>query len=178
MNRKCSTCLSDKPLSEFHKNCRTKDGYVAECKACKKVRAKKWYDINPSKRKEVSKNWKTINKERCKVTSKAWWQKNKHKAKKKTTEYNHKYALNKFYKMTPEQYDEMLVKQGGVCAICNCKETAKTKNTVRNLSVDHCHTTNKIRSLLCYRCNLGIGYLREDLDILQAAIEYIRRHSA
>lgn len=73
--------------------------------------------------------------------------------------------------LTLEDYDILLMAQGGVCAICGKPETTKSKN----LSVDHCHTTKKVRGLLCDGCNKGIGCLKDSIPNLSAAIEYLKR---
>ena len=53
------------------------------------------------------------------------------------------------YNMTVDEYDELYQKQNGVCAICGKKESHRNKYGVRRLSVDHNHSTGKIRGLLC-----------------------------
>lgn len=82
--------------------------------------------------------------------------------------YRAKISLHK-YGITPEQYNSMLQAQGGVCAICKlpCK-------TYERLGVDHCHETKKIRGLLCLECNRGIGALKDDPALLDAAAAYLR----
>lgn len=83
------------------------------------------------------------------------------------------------YGITRDRYLEMFAEQGGVCAICKQPETAKDKNgEIKAMAVDHCHKTGKVRSLLCYECNTGIGKLKEDPNILQAAIAYLAKHAA
>lgn len=85
--------------------------------------------------------------------------------------------LKKKYGITLEQYDQMLELQKGVCAICSKPEIQKSRNgEVQGLSVDHCHRTGKVRQLLCAGCNTGIGSLRNDPEILQAAINYLLKH--
>lgn len=79
------------------------------------------------------------------------------------------------YSISPEQYDEMLARQGGVCAICKQPEKAKHKGKVRRLSVDHNHKNGKVRSLLCSDCNRAIGMMGDDVDRLRAAIKYLKR---
>jgi len=44
------------------------------------------------------------------------------------------------------------------------------------LVVDHCHSTGKVRGLLCSNCNRGIGMLQERVDILQNAIDYLKEN--
>lgn len=75
-------------------------------------------------------------------------------------------SLERFYKMTKEDYEELLKKQKGLCAIC------KTNPGVR-LSVDHDHKTGRVRGLLCRKCNLGIGFLKDSVDFLRNAIDYL-----
>jgi hypothetical protein len=79
------------------------------------------------------------------------------------------YQLKAKFGITPEQYQEMLKAQNGVCAICFQKETR------RALSVDHNHITGKVRGLLCDDCNHGIGKLKTDegTALLFSAIKYI-----
>lgn len=54
------------------------------------------------------------------------------------------------------------------CDICGSKE---------KLCWDHCHKTNKFRGTLCNSCNVGIGFLKDDISILKKAITYIERHN-
>ena len=73
--------------------------------------------------------------------------------------------------LTPKQYNEILEKQGGVCAICNRKN-----NNGTTLSVDHDHVTGEIRELLCNNCNVTIGNCEENIDILMKIINYLIKH--
>jgi hypothetical protein len=68
-------------------------------------------------------------------------------------------------------YAYLFKKQKGQCAICKRSET-------RRLSLDHCHATNRIRGLLCLRCNLGIGFFHDSVKSLKAAIRYLKRDPA
>ncbi len=71
------------------------------------------------------------------------------------------------------KYDEMLVMQGGGCAICG-----STLNSSRytKLAVDHNHKTGVVRGLLCTNCNTAIGLMKDSPERLQAAITYLRKH--
>lgn len=84
----------------------------------------------------------------------------------------HKERERKFG-VTSEYYSQMLREQNGVCAICGKPETATRLGVVKSLSVDHCHATGRIRGLLCSDCNTGIGKLKDDVKILQNAIQYL-----
>lgn len=76
------------------------------------------------------------------------------------------------YGITPERYDEMLVEQGGGCAICG-----GTNESGRALAVDHNHVTRVVRGLLCDRHNVGIGMFRDDVDDVLAAASYLAAHA-
>lgn len=86
--------------------------------------------------------------------------------------------LNK-YGITLSQYNEIFEKQCGVCALCGKPET-KAQVRVRGgivitdmLHVDHDHETGRVRGLLCYRCNTGIGKLYDDPGLLRKAADYL-----
>jgi hypothetical protein len=70
-----------------------------------------------------------------------------------------------------EWYNSTLSKQGGACAICGHSDMSKPRIFPH---IDHCHTTGKPRGLLCGRCNIGLGYFRDDPELLKGAIKYLR----
>ena len=78
------------------------------------------------------------------------------------------YELRKLYGITVADYEQMLLNQGGVCAICGKINTRQLK-----LAVDHNHKTGKIRGLLCDRCNRGIGLLLNTTNLTNA-INYLK----
>lgn len=90
----------------------------------------------------------------------------------------HTSNLKRRYGITSEQYDQMLKKQKGLCAICKNKENAKSYNkqssAPQRLAIDHCHKTGLVRGLLCFSCNRGIGYLKDDIKLLSNAIKYLQ----
>jgi hypothetical protein len=84
-------------------------------------------------------------------------------------EGNKKRKLQK-YGLTPDDYDNLLKKQNGVCAICGKFEIAAG---TFNLHVDHCHDTGKVRGLLCGKCNAGIALLKHNQTSLLSAGIYL-----
>lgn len=74
----------------------------------------------------------------------------------------------RLYGLTPDDYQRMLVAQGGTCAVCN-----GTNPSGRRLAVDHDHGGGAVRGLLCLACNRGIGALSDDPARLRAAAEYL-----
>ncbi len=85
-------------------------------------------------------------------------------------------ALRKWtYGLSDEEYTSMLDTQHGKCAICK-KEPIGRIDKTRKLHVDHCHTTGKVRGLLCLHCNRGLGGFLDSVPSLQTAIKYLERH--
>jgi hypothetical protein len=78
--------------------------------------------------------------------------------------------LQRRYGLSRADYDALLKRQGGVCAIC-------AKRSEKTLCVDHCHATGTIRGLLCPKCNRGLGYLADDQSALIAALAYLGHRS-
>jgi hypothetical protein len=76
------------------------------------------------------------------------------------------------YGLTPDCYQQLLVAQGGCCAICRRSDCPSG----RKLAVDHCHKTGKVRGLLCTPCNTAIGKLNEDPAVILRAAEYVSSH--
>lgn len=77
-----------------------------------------------------------------------------------------------------DDYYHMLREQNETCAICKQPETVRNNwspTGVRSLSIDHCHTSGKIRGLLCYRCNMMLGYAKDNAETLSIAIEYLKK---
>lgn len=105
--------------------------------------------------------------ERARNAVRKWYALTKHKRK----QVNQAKSLLVRYKMRPAEYQALFDAQNGRCAICGQEST-------RRLHVDHCHTTGRLRELLCSRCNTGIGQFRENPDYLRAAVRYVEKHNA
>ena len=72
------------------------------------------------------------------------------------------------YGMSMEDYDRRVNEQDGRCVICG--------EVTKELHVDHDHKTNKVRSLLCFHCNAGLGHFKDDISLLNSAIGYLTYH--
>ena len=83
-------------------------------------------------------------------------------------------SYKRLYGITEEDYLRMLKEQNEVCKICLKPETAKAKDKVKRLSVDHCHTTGKVRGLLCDNCNKALGCFKDSISNLENAIKYLK----
>ena len=160
----CSRCKKKKLLSEFCVRGDSKDGLSYWCGDCRKkyYRAEGRKEIN---RQASKKHHKT---EKGKITQKRAAQKYHGTAKAKL-KYRRKNLKNS-YGLTLEQYDKMVEDQGEVCAICG-----EINVSGHRLLVDHDHKTGKVRGLLCYRCNFGMGFI-DDENFVNRAKKYLKKH--
>ena len=76
------------------------------------------------------------------------------------------------YGITLSEYAEMLSQQDGVCAICGSSGSGKDLD---RLVVDHCHSTGKVRGLLCWPCNIGIGMFKDNEKLLNKVVSYLSK---
>lgn len=76
------------------------------------------------------------------------------------------------YGITVEAYETLLTAQNGLCAICGQVNPNKSE-----LAVDHDHTTNKVRGLLCSTCNTGIGHLKDSTELVRRAFNYLAKYA-
>lgn len=176
----CTKCqiLKDKKL--FSKDSGNPDGLYAWCKDCVHLH-------------------QVLNKQRIRMKQNEWRKKNADYVKKYSSEYElnnkamraisrkirrdlhpeitkHK-SLQRTFGITFNDFTKMKENQNFVCAICKKPETAKHKNKIRELAVDHDHKTGKIRQLLCHQCNSGLGNFKDDINLLYTAIKYLEKHN-
>lgn len=85
-----------------------------------------------------------------------------------TRRWSFEYRLKTVYGMSRVEYDALLNKQQGRCAVCGTKEV---KGIAKQMHVDHCHVSGKIRGLLCMRCNTALGWYEKNA---QAVINYLQ----
>jgi len=76
-------------------------------------------------------------------------------------------AISK-YGITRQQWEDMAKNQGYCCAIC------KTKQPKKRMAVDHCHSTGKVRGLLCSSCNMALGMIKDNILIAESLIRYLK----
>ena len=84
--------------------------------------------------------------------------------------YMKNYSRKRNFGISADEFNDMKISQDDKCAICK----KDSKYFKRDFSIDHCHTTGKIRGLLCSNCNTGIGMFKDDIDILKSAILYLK----
>lgn len=102
-----------------------------------------------------------------------------------TPEQKRSSHLRVHFGMTVDEWAAMYAAQGGCCAICRApfpplenmlKPRATGKHGPTTFNTDHCHNTGKVRGILCHRCNVALGGLRDTIAIARRCIEYLQRH--
>ena len=172
INKQCLKCNKIKPISEYYRDKTKKDGYKNHCKACDKL-------YQSTKRKKymastigtkicglcgVEKQVSEFNKYKSLSDGRSWWCKDcAHKNWKKKM-YKSKYGISY------DDYLNIYKRQNGKCAICGMTE----KDNGKDLALDHCHNTGIVRGLLCWSCNLMLGYAKDNAYILNNAILYLK----
>lgn len=139
-----------------------------KCTVCKAEKALSEFPIRKTHRpgKPVS---------QCTACRVAYNKTYREKNKEKFLAIERKSKLKITYGITPEQYNDMLDKQEGKCAICLAK---KPGGRTKMFFIDHCHDTNKVRGLLCMRCNTGLGLFLDNPKFLLSAISYLKESSS
>lgn len=132
------------------------------CDAC---RARRIAEVNAAK----AKRWREADPERQRAYARRHHEKRKNRPEWRA--YKNQAEMVRKYGLTMADFEALLQKQGGVCAICGGAPNGPGKR----FHVDHCHNSNKVRGLLCGRCNTAIGLLGDDPERAESAAAYLRR---
>lgn len=163
----CTRCKTEKSEDSFSVR-NTKTGQLHSwCLACLNDYSISWARDNPDSRKRTSqKYYSTLSTEQ--LAQRALDLKINRKNDPVGTKTNkRKHRLKSQYGITPQQWDDMHKAQEGACAICL---------SVEKLFIDHNHTTDIVRELVCQACNFAIGQARENPTILYSMIAYLAKH--
>jgi len=170
--KECVTCKIVKNSEEFSnsgKYCIKKEPEIviyrkrSRCKTCESNISKtKLKNLTPDQLLERKKE-------------RSLWRKNS--SSDKVTRRNS--FLKLMYGITLTEYSEMFEEQNGMCKICKKEESTLSpqRRYTRTLSVDHCHSTGKVRGLLCKCCNTGLGAFSDNIEVLTSAIKYLNQFS-
>lgn len=190
--RTCSRCKKEKLISDFYKS--SYPAYKYWCKECLKEYIRKWKKKNLERVKVYSKTHNIKHKKQISDYNKVYeathktdrvrrrktyYQKHKERIKMNGKKWNIKSRplvraekLKYTYGITIDDYNNMLKSQKECCAICGThKDDLKTI-----LGVDHNHQTNKVRGLLCSKCNIALGGFHDDPILLMKAIKYLKKY--
>ena len=161
--KKCRTCKKLLDLSKFCKLSRSKDGHHYDCKDCRRTKE----EVRVAKSTPVSEKL-------CKTCDTVKPADEFHKNKGKRTGLCEQCKICRNISMVEKRHSlkkgelqELKIRQNLKCAICE---------QVEELAVDHCHTTGKVRGMLCNNCNNGIGRFKDNIDYLHNAINYLKEN--
>ena len=141
--KRCYKCQEVKPLSGFHRHKKAKDGHAGSCKVCTNKASKAWACANHDRVVQYRKD----------------------NLKKFVEQNKWRYRMKK-YGLTKDQFFSIRERQDNRCKICATK-------FIREPHVDHCHTTDKVRGLLCSKCNTALGLVNDSPEILNSMIVYL-----
>lgn len=151
----------------------------AAAKENKKQSLRKWRAKNTEYVRQKRREYSAKNAERIKQYSKAYSAKHAEKINRRSIEWQRnnpeavlRIKLKHKYGITPDEMRSIMEKQNHVCAICG---TDNFNNRGRCLEVDHCHSTGRIRGMLCSGCNAAIGLMKDNPVVLRAAATYLER---
>lgn len=178
MIKKCSKCLEDKEEINFtSQTYKRKDGNITKyyTTVCKKCSNKARYTNKTNTPEKLALYKQKANERRRKS-----YYNNKQRDHDKVKKFidnlikNGKFKtiwLKRRYGITIDDYNNMLSTQNYSCGICKIP-----LNTYgRAFGVDHCHTTGKVRGLLCHSCNLSLGGFFDNIIYLKNAINYLEK---
>lgn len=181
----CSKCKEYKTRASFPKNKASKTGYSNWCKSCCKdnLDSKKQVSLEDAKvfYADIVASGKLYSCTKCGKTDTAkhfYFKRAYGKVSIVTSNCrecnSHSGRMLKF-SIDKERFLQMLRDQDNKCKICGIDhEEWKSANNGKAFAVDHCHTTGKIRGLLCSWCNKGLGHFKDNQEALLAAIQYLK----
>jgi hypothetical protein len=150
--KECQGCHVPKPLKDFKRHPKTPDGRTHLCLECLQARRGPVLDLTPDEKRE---------RQLAKLRK-------RHATDPEYRERHRGHQIKTAYGLLPEQYQALVDKQDGLCAICRGPSTDG-----RALHIDHNHETGAVRGLLCFECNSGLGKFGDDLETLRAALRYL-----
>jgi hypothetical protein len=142
----CPRCQQLKPMTEYSKG-KSSTGYQTYCKPCMSARHDEYRRKNLAKIAEKQRERYAKNTERYK-------------------DYDRKAR----YGLAAGEFAKLLELQKGRCLICKTDTPGGKGNS---FVVDHCHSSEKVRGLLCCSCNMGLGQFKHNVELLQSAINYL-----
>ncbi len=126
-------------------------------------------------RRLYNKQWRANNRERMRQKALDYYYANKDSMSRKSAAWSKANPdrvksndLKRMYGIDLDQFYTLLETQQSRCAICSIAFT-----TTKDAHVDHCHTTNQVRGLLCGNCNRWLGLFKDDPTLLTQAITYL-----
>lgn len=142
-----------------------------------RARHKKYDEENADKNRIKHRNWYLKNREKALAQSSSLKKIKRSSSaayRQQCYEAHRLFVFRTKYGITQEDYDRKLIEQKGKCDICGRDNPGR--KGAKYFAVDHDHKTGKVRGLLCSRCNCAIGSFQDDIAVIGAALEYLKRH--
>ncbi len=172
--RTCRTCNQSKPLDCFYI---TGSGWrQINCSVCQVKKGQNHYYT--SGRRERLMAYRRDNKAEVLRKEKEWRDANPDRSKGKILR---QYWPGSTWQEALENFRALVLAQNNLCKICQKPETCKFNRPpykVRDLCVDHCHKTGKVRGLLCDSCNVLLGRAKDCPEICLSAAVYLAESEA
>jgi hypothetical protein len=175
--KRCCSCCGG--FGPFGHSKTAKDGLKTYCRECCAKKQAAYRVKNP----EIWTNWAKSNDLKLRAKDSARYRSDPEAAKARTRswqldnpeKFKALWCRNNLtkYGITPEQRDQMLVSQSGACAICSVVLATGRGRT--GASIDHDHTTGKIRGILCSLCNVMLGDFKDQPGLLASAQSYLQK---
>lgn len=160
--KRCGHCKVEKPFEDFGFNRGSNDGRAYTCKSClKNMRDTRNLDLSECEKRRRENR---LFRDQQRVSN---------------PEARRIEAYKARYGLSIEDYNAMLAAQEGRCAVCRLAGLTEKPDLCaaegkKGLCVDHDHTTNRVRGLLCWRHNFAIGHCHDSIIELQAVIDYLK----
>lgn len=178
--KRCPHCDQIKSLEDFVPRKDSLSGRTSWCRLCRNQHEKEKFAKNPLLRtviKERFYNNKTSEEIDEYIHRQNENERIKYQSELQTEEGVKKHRLKRLlvrYKITLEDFNDYLKLQGNRCAICADPFNFNIKS--ESPHVDHDHVTGKVRGLLCYKCNFGLGFFKDDVFRLRSAEQYLAKN--
>lgn len=128
------------------------------------------YAADPEKYRRKAADWRAAHREKHLASARASYQKKKAENPEAFLAAKRHKTLKKNYGLTAVALEQMKVAQNYECKVCG---VSPEQSGVNGLVVDHCHTTGRVRGLLCAPCNRALGQAKDNYDILFKAAGYL-----
>jgi hypothetical protein len=142
---------------------------------------------NPEKVLKRERKYKEANREKINAAQKEKRNANIEEYRKKEAEQREKNRENIrinhaawTYGLTKEEYISLINSNDGKCYICGNEEKVidSVSKKIRRICIDHDHSTGKVRGLLCNLCNSGLGKFKDSIDLIEKALDYLKRYKS
>jgi len=178
---RCGACGEMKPAECFYRNRSNKRGFSFQCKDCENARKAKCVMAKSKEYNKVVAALEEVSYQKvCRACGKLL-PRSMFPKELNSVDYHRNYCKccmsiyfrNRKYGLPVETLNEMLAVE--TCQMPGCGQKLKESSEKK---IDHCHTSGKVRAVLCDRCNRLLGKVEKNLHLIQPMLDYIAKHKA